>query len=243
MSTIAVKMGGSVLVPDEVSMEAVKRLAKVFVKVAKQHRLFIVVGGGKLSRNYIVTCRKLGADESFCDEVGIEASRMNARVLISAIGELAYPQPATDFNEAIQAGQTYKIVVMGGTHPGHSTDAVTAMLAEKARADRIVRVTNVDGVFTDDPRMNPKAELIKKLSGTDLVKICSRSIGRAGSSGAFDHLAAKVIARAGIPTSVVNGTDMANLEAALLGRRFKGTEIVPGREGGRPKDLTGFSEG
>jgi len=239
MSIIAVKLGGSVLAPDEVNLEYIQKIAKVFAKASKQYKVYIVVGGGKLSRNYIITCRKLGADESTCDDVGIEISRLNARILISAMGNLAYPRPAKDFHEAIQAGQTYKIVVMGGTHPGHSTDAVCAMLAEKAKATRILRVTNVDGVYTEDPRLNPKAELLKKVSGTDLVKICSRSIGKAGSSGAFDHLAAKIIARSGIPTSVVNGKDLPNLEAALYGKKFKGTEIVPAKDM-RAKNLTQY---
>jgi uridylate kinase len=241
MSTIAVKMGGSVLAPDEVNLDYVQKVAKILLKVAKQHRLYVVVGGGKLARTFITTCRKLHADESFCDEVGIEVSRLNARVLISALGAAAYPEPAKDFHEAIVAGQTYKIVIMGGTHPGHSTDAVCAMLAEKARADRIVRVTNVEGVYSDDPRMNPKAELLKKITGSELVKICSRTLGKAGSSGAFDHLAAKIIARAGIPTSVVIGKDLPNLEAALYGRKFKGTEIVPIKDA-RSKDLSHYSE-
>jgi uridylate kinase len=241
MSIVAVKMGGSVLAPDEVNLDYVRKVAKVFLKAAKQHKLYIVVGGGPLSRNFIVACRKLGADESTCDEVGIEISRLNARVLISALGAIVYPQPAKDFHEAILAGQTYKIVVMGGTHPGHSTDAVCAMLAEKARAHRIVRATNVDGVYSDDPKLNPKAELLRKMTCMDLVKICSRSIGKAGSSGAFDHLASKIIARAGIPASVVNGNDLANFEAAILGKKFKGTEIIPMKDG-KAKNLAAFAD-
>jgi len=241
MSTIAVKMGGSVLAKGEVDLDQMRRVAKVLVRVAKRHKVYIVMGGGKLSRDLIISCRKLGADESFCDEVGIDVSRINARVLISALGPIAYPEPAKDFNEAIMAGQNYRIVVMGGTHPGHSTDAVCAMLAEKSRADRIIRVTNVDGVYTDDPKLNPKAELLRRMTGQELVKICSRSIGKAGSSGAFDHLAAKVIARAGIPTYVVNGNDLANLEAALQGKKSKGTEIIPDRNA-KAKDLRAFGD-
>lgn len=241
MSIIAVKMGGSVLAKGEIDLEQIRKVAKIFLKVAKQNKLFIVIGGGKLSRDLIVSCRKLGADESFCDEVGIDASRLNARVLISALGPTVYPQPAKDFQEAIMAGQSYSIVVMGGTHPGHSTDAVCAMLAEKARADRLIRVTNVDGVYSDDPKLNPKAELLRKITSQELVKICSRSIGKAGSSGAFDHLAAKVIARSGIPTVVVNGADLANLEAALMGKKSKGTEIVPMKDS-KAKDLRAYGD-
>jgi uridylate kinase len=241
MSTIAIKMGGSVLAKGEIDLDQMRKVAKLLIKIAKQHKLYIVVGGGKLSRDLIISCRKLGADESFCDEVGIDVSRINARVLISALGPAAYPQPAKDFQEAIMAGSSYRIVVMGGTHPGHSTDAVCAMLAEKARANRIVRVTNVDGVYTDDPKLNPKAELLKKMTAQELVKICSRSIGKAGSSGAFDHLAAKVIARTGIPTYVVNGNDLANIEAAILGKKSKGTEIIPVKDG-KAKDLRAFGD-
>jgi uridylate kinase len=226
MAIIALNIGGSVLAPDDVDVDFASRLANELNALAKEHHLFVVVGGGAVARRYIKACRKLGSNETFLDEVGIEATRLNARVLISALGKTAYPKPALDFHEAINASHRYKIVVMGGTHPGHTTDAVTTMLAEKAGADRIVITTNVDGVYTSDPNKDPDAMLIEKLTPRQLIEITSGAKIGAGSKGVVDPLGAKVIARSGITTYVVNGNNLENLTAAIDGRKFHGSVIT-----------------
>lgn len=227
MADIALKIGGSVLAPETIDLEYIRTVSSMLVEVVQRqgHRLFIVVGGGKMARKYIDACRALGADESYLDEVGIEASRMNAMVLISGLGDKAYHQPAKDFNEAVSAGHRHSVVVMGGTHPGHTTDAVCAMLGEKVKAKRMIVTTNVDGIYTADPRTNKDARLLKKVEPTELMDLCGQAMGRAGSSGAVDPLAAKIISRSGIPTAVVNGKDISNMKAAILGKKFKGTII------------------
>jgi uridylate kinase len=233
MAVIAVKIGGSVLAPKEIDLRYVRRVSAVLTEISKKHNLFIVVGGGGLARKFIVACRKLGADESYLDEVGIEASRMNARVLISALGNIVYHLPALDFNEAVRAGHKHRIVVMGGTHPGHTTDAVCAMLAEKVKADRMVITTNVDGIYTEDPKKSRKAQLLRNVAPMELMELCGQEMGKAGSSGAVDPIAAKIIARSNIPTAVVHGRKIKNMEAAILGKEFKGTIIGLPRKGGK----------
>ena len=90
-------------------------------------KFFLVVGGGRTAREYIGYARKLGADESYLDEIGISCTRLNAMLLIAALGEKAAPVVANDFDHALQLAGNYDVVVMGGTHPGHTTDAVAAM--------------------------------------------------------------------------------------------------------------------
>jgi uridylate kinase len=227
MAVIALKIGGSVLAPETIDLVYAKKVSKMLLEIVKggRHQLYVVVGGGKLARKYIDACRALGANESYLDEVGIEGSRMNARVLISALGDAAYHLPAKDFDEAKSAGHKHDIVVMGGTHPGHTTDAVCAMLSEKVRADRLVITTNVDGIYTADPRTVKDARLLKRVRPLELMDLCGKAMGKAGSSGAVDPLAAKIISRSGIPTGVVNGNDLKNVKAAILGKKFKGTII------------------
>ena len=52
-----------------------------------------------------------------------------------------------------------RLLILGGTHAGHTTDAVAAMAAERARAARLVIATNVDGVYDSDPKANPNAKV------------------------------------------------------------------------------------
>lgn len=227
MSVLAVSIGGSILVPDSADIDFVRKLAALLLKKAERHVLIVVVGGGALARRYIDSCRQLGADETYLDEVGIRATRLNASILLAAMREKAYPKVAEDLDEAVTAAHHHPIVVMGGTHPGHTTDAVTVFAAEKAHADRIIITTNVAGVYTSDPKKDPSARLVERLTPEKLVEITGAMPHEAGSKGVIDPVAAKLIARSMMVTYVLDGRDLKNLDAAIEGRKFKGSVISP----------------
>lgn len=220
MSTIALSVGGSIL--DDTGY--IRKLASVLKKISKKNKLYIVAGGGKIARKYIDDCRKFGANESFLDDVGIDATRLNAKVLIAALGN-AYPKPAKDFDEAIIAGKSFPVVVMGGTHPGHTTDAVTAMLAERTNANKLIIATNVDYVYTADPKKYRDAEILKKLTADRLIEITSNTSSSAGSKSVIDPLGAKIIARSKIKTCVVNGKNLNALKNVVENKNFVGSVI------------------
>lgn len=229
MESVAVSLGGSFLVKETgVDAKLTREIAAVLLRVAHKHRVLAVVGGGAVARTYIQGARELGSSETNLDDIGIAVTRINARVLLSALPS-AYPQPPRSFDEAILAMHTFPIVVMGGTHAGHTTDAVTVMLGDKARSRRIVIATNVDGVYTADPKKDPHAKRLPKLSAEELVRICGAGDGRAGSAGVVDALGAKMIARSGIETAVVDGRDLKALEAALTGAAEFHGSLIAGR--------------
>ena len=194
-------------------------------KLSEKYRLFVVVGGGRIARYYIKLARSLGTDESYLDEIGIEVTRLNARMLIVALGENAYHLPAKTFDEALSASKGHKIVVMGGTHPGHTTDAVSAMLGERAGAVRLVNATSVDGVYTADPKKDPEAKRLANMNYKELLEICLKVEPGAGPNIVFDPLGAKIVARSKIETRVVHGRELAELRKAIEGQEFHGTII------------------
>lgn len=224
---IAISAGGSIMVPDAPDVAYMRKLAQELTALSKTFRVFVVAGGGKVARKYIEAARELGADESTLDLIGIDVTRLNARVLIAALGEEALSRPPHHFDEAIEASRAFPVVVMGGTHPGHTTDAVAAMLGERARAVRLLILTNVEGVFSADPRTDPQAKRLDTMRASDLVELTRGAKHHAGSTGVVDPLACKVIQRARIPTSVLDGTDFEALLAAAEGRPFKGTTVTP----------------
>src|SRR5438067_3678108 len=218
LDPVAVSLGGSFLVGESgVDAKLTRDIAAVLERTAKERRVLAVVGGGAVARRYIEGARALGAGETALDDLGIAVTRINARVLLAALPK-AYPLPPSNFDEAILASHTFPVVVMGGTHAGHTTDAVTIMLGDKARASRIVIATNVDGVYTADPKKDPSAKLLPRITADDLVRITSGGDARAGSAGVVDPLGARMLARAGIECAVVDGRDLKALEAALAGR-------------------------
>ncbi|MEA3201345.1 MAG: uridylate kinase [Thermoplasmata archaeon] len=226
MDAVAVSLGGSFLVGEKgVDTQLTKQIAELLERASASRRILAVVGGGAVARTYIQGARALGAPETTLDEIGIAVTRINARILIAALPH-AYPKPPLSFDEALLASRSYPIVVMGGTHPGHTTDAVTVMLGDAARAKRIVIATNVDGVYSADPRKDPNAKHLPRLSAEELVRICSMGDGKAGGTGVVDALGAKMIARSGIETAVVDGRDLKALEGAITGRTdFHGSLI------------------
>lgn len=226
MDAVAVSIGGSFLVKENgVDVKLVRELARVLERVAAKRRVFAVVGGGAVARTYIKGARELGVDEATLDEIGIAVTRINARVLIAALKD-AYHVPPHGFDEALLASRSHPVVVMGGTHPGHTTDAVTCMMGERAKARRIVIATNVDGVYDKDPNRHKDAKHLPRISGEELVRICTTPDARAGGAGVVDALGARLVARSGIETAVVLGTDLKALEAALAGSYdFHGTVV------------------
>ncbi|MFC1454541.1 UMP kinase [Candidatus Undinarchaeota archaeon] len=217
---IVISVGGSVLVP-ELEDEKIKKFGDVISKLAKEHDVKIVVGGGKIARKYISVARNLNANESFCDQLGIDCTRLNASLLIAAL-ENVYPEPVKSISEALKIED--KVVVMGGTVPGHTTDAVSALLAESWRADLFINATNVDGVYDKDPRKFSDAKKFDKMSHGDLVKMCTGYVMEAGPNVVIDLLAAKVMERSKIKTLVINGSEPENLLNAV-GGEHGGTEI------------------
>jgi uridylate kinase len=223
MESVVVSIGGSIFLDEGY----IRSISAILRKCTQKVKIYVTVGGGKIARDYITLGRSLGCDETFLDELGIEITRLNAKILANVTdGEFA-----STFGDAVRAGsdKNTKIIVMGGTHPGHTTDAVAVMLAERVKAHRVVNATSVDGVYTADPKKNKHAKLIKKMSFDEFVSMSLSSVRtyteRAGMNFVFDPLACIISARTKIPVYVVNGRDLTSVENAILNKKFKGTLI------------------
>lgn len=224
-----VKIGGSLLFDNEekIDEKLITNYAKTIRNVFsdKKKNCAIVVGGGKLARKYISSSRALGATEAYNDIIGIEIAKLNARLLISALGDVAYPDPPEtfqDFQSLISL--TDKVIVCGGFQPGQSTNAVAASIAEITHAEKIVNLTDVDGVFSEDPDKNPKAKLLNEIPISDLIeKITSTT--KAGHYPLFDLTAAQIIKRSNINLHFVNGSNPQNLVKAIADEKI-GTKVT-----------------
>ena len=161
--SVVVSIGGSILVPGNNDAEYIARLASMLKELSGSVRLAVVCGGGKTARYYAETGRELGGDTYQLDILGIGATRLNAQLLALALGDMPDKVPETAEETASRA-EVGRIAVMGGTEPGHTTDAVAMMVASCMDADRVVNATSVDAVYTDDPRSNPDAVRIPEMT-------------------------------------------------------------------------------
>lgn len=222
-----VSVGGSVLVP-ELDGDRVSAYADVLdTLIDEGHELALVVGGGAVARQYIEAGRSIGADEMALDQLGIGVTRLNARLLVAALGERAAPTPPEDYETAAAAVYRGDVPVMGGLVPGQTTDAVAAALAETVDADLLVYATSVAGVYSDDPDENPDATHYDEISTEELVDVIGDIEMSAGSSAPVDLLAAKIIQRSGTRTLVIDGTDPERLHRAVAEDDHEGTEVLP----------------
>jgi uridylate kinase len=206
---IVLSLGGSVLIGEKFDVELlskrVSEFGKVISKISQEHSLFVVVGGGKVSRDYIKVARALGADETYSDYLGIAVTRLNAMLLAIAVENSPKVIPE-DFKSAFELSLVHPVIIMGGTFPGHTTDATAALLAEFVGADLLLNATSVDGVYSADPKRVKDAKRFDRLSFDELSEIVSKGEAVAGSSNVIDLLAAKIIQRSKIRTLIFLGT-------------------------------------
>ncbi|MEE6209592.1 UMP kinase [Salarchaeum sp. III] len=223
---VVVSIGGSVLAPDLAHERIRAHAAAVERLVEEECSVGVVVGGGGIAREYIDTARNLGANEIELDDIGISVTRLNARLLISALEDAA-PSPAEDYETAGEAMRRGDVAVMGGVTAGQTTDAVGAALAEYTDADLLVYATSVPGVFSADPNEDSSAQRFDSMTASELVDVIGNIEMSAGSSAPVDILAAKLIERSRMRVVVLDGTDPENIVDAVLRGEHDGTDIRP----------------
>ncbi len=220
-----VKLGGA-LFRREPNVRALKDMGRTLAGFVEQgNQLVLVAGGGENARTYIGAARKLGAEESTCDLLGIQITRANAELLRLAMGSIASSKIPTVLSDLPHCVGPGKAVVMGGLQPGQSTNAVAALAAEITRAEILVNGTDVDGIYTEDPKKNPKAKLIPSVNVDKLLGWAMGGEVFAGRYELLDPLAIKIMQRAKMPTRFVSLADPGNILAALQGKDI-GTRVV-----------------
>jgi uridylate kinase len=213
-----VKLGGALFKRDP-DVDAIRTMGKTLASfVGEGNQLVAVAGGGQNARVYIDAARKLGADESTCDLLGIGITHANAELLRIALGGIAVPKIPTLLSEVTHHASAGRALVLGGLQPGQSTNAVAALAAEITRSDFLVNATDVDGVYTADPKKNPKAKLLRSVSVDKLLAWAMAGDVYAGKYELLDPVALKIMQRARIPTRFVSLEDPSNITSALRGR-------------------------
>eukprot|EP01103_Thecamoeba_quadrilineata_P003575 TRINITY_DN13336_c0_g1_i1.p1 TRINITY_DN13336_c0_g1~~TRINITY_DN13336_c0_g1_i1.p1 ORF type:complete len:231 (+),score=40.09 TRINITY_DN13336_c0_g1_i1:61-753(+) len=216
VKTIVVKLGGSFLLASgQTDVESMKSMAEAIKTLRDEgYRVIVVVGGGVPARQYIAAAAAFNASNGVKDYLGILVSRLNARVFIEALGDLAYPNPPESFLELRAFLESGKVVVLGGMQPGQSTTAVAALAAEYVKAEKVIFCTNVEYVYTDDPRKNPEAKKLERVTYKDLVFLTSADNCAPGQYQIIDALALLVLERSKLTGVIMEGTKDKILAAA-----------------------------
>jgi uridylate kinase len=221
---IVIKLSGS-LFNFETDIKVLNNYVDLIKKIYEVYQPVIITGGGKIARFYINLSRSLGCDESGLDLIGIQVSHINAKLLISGLGDLCFPQTPKDLDDISTAILTNKIIVTGGLYPGQSTNATSALIAEKIKAKIFFNATDVEGIFNLDPRANPEAKMFESIGVRECINLLKIENSMAGTYDLMDLISLKVIERSKLKTIVFKST-IENLNNVILENKKIGTEII-----------------
>ncbi len=222
---IVVSVGGSLIVPDQIDTDFLTRFkALILDKVQQGFTFSIITGGGKTARKYRDAALAVRGDLSRedLDWLGIHATRLNGHLLRTLFREHAQQRLIKD--PTGPADTTNAILIAAGWKPGWSTDYCAVLTAKTLGAKRLVNLSNIDYVYTADPKKNPDAKKIEKISWADFRALIPKEWDP-GLSSPFDPVAAKEAEALGLEVAVINGNKLAEFSNYLDGKPFVGTVI------------------
>lgn len=183
---VLLKVSGEALRGKErygIDVDSVHQIAKEIAEaIDKKIQLAIVVGGGNIWRG--TSDRARGIDRVTADYMGMMATLINAMALQDALEKMEIPTRVLSAIEIAKLAEPYirrravrhlekgrVVIFAGGTgNPYFSTDTTAALRAIEVNADVLVKGTQVDGVYSDDPRTNPKAKRLNELTAMEAIR-------------------------------------------------------------------------
>ncbi len=225
MHTYIISLGGSLIVPDKVDVNFLKRFREIILNHIKESRFIIICGGGKTARRYQEAASgvmKLGSED--LDWIGIHSTRLNAQLIKIIFKNIAHPIVIHNPTEKLKLKDKERVVVAAGWKPGSSTDYDAVLLAKNFRVTQLINLSNVDYVYNKNPKKYPDARPIKAINWKEFRKI----VGTKWDPGAnvpFDPIASKLAEKLKLKVIIANGKNMENLDEILHGRKFIGTTV------------------
>ena len=204
--------------PDQAAIiaEKIKAVYDLGVQIS------VVIGAGNLWRGSVGVTR--GMEQATADYMGMIATVINGLALQDALERAGVPtrvQTAITMNQvaepyirlrAIRHMEKGRVVVItGGTgNPYFTTDTGAVLRAMEVNADVVIKGTKVDGVYTDDPKINPDAERYENLTYSEALKLRLRVMDLTAITLCMDHQ---------IPLIVLDIWGETNLTDAILGKK------------------------
>ncbi len=232
MATKVLSVGGSIIVPNNPDTDFLEQfvlMCKKWLDESNENRLILVAGGGAPARvyqnAYKEVCEKTNSnfDSNSADWIGIMATRINAQLLKASFG--SYCKNDVVYNPTIENMQfDGQVLVASGWKPGFSTDTDAVYLAEKFNAKTVVNLSNIEKVYTDDPKKNPDAKPIDTISWADFRKIVGDE-WIPGKNCPFDPIASKKAQELDLTVICASGKNIKNIEAILNDKNYIGSTI------------------
>lgn len=222
---VIISLGGSLIIPDQIDAEFLKDFKKlILAQVEKGKKFIIITGGGKLCRNYNEGAKKIKQiTNEELDWLGIYTTRLNAEFVRLMFGD-EYTRKEIILDPTLPINFDKPIIFGGGWKPGNSSDLVAISLAQNIGTKKVINLSNIDYVYDSDPKKNPNAMKLEKISWEEYRKLIPEE-WIPGLNSPFDPTASGLAEENGIEVVIMNGKPVNNLEIYLNGGEFLGTII------------------
>ena len=231
-SRVLLKLSGESLCGDSghgINPEALLSISRE-IKLAHDRgvQIGVVVGGGNIWRGMSNTSVAIGRVTA--DYMGMLATIINALALQDALEHMGVPTRVQTAIEIAKVAEPYirrrairhlekgrVVIFVGGTgSPFFTTDTTAALRAMEIGADVVLKATNVDGVYSDDPATNRQAKKFTTLSFLDVLKKGLK---------VMDATAVSLCMSSNVPIIVFNLHRQGNIKRAVCGESV-GTQVV-----------------
>ncbi len=221
---IVVSVGGSLIVPDQVDTDFLKRFKDLILEKVQRGFIFsIIAGGGRTARRYQEAANAVTPlSPQDTDWIGIHSTRLNSQLLRNIFVGYAHPQVV--HNPTLDIESDEPIIIASGWQPGCSTDYDAVLIAKNLGARRLVNLSNIDYVYDKDPRRYPDAKKIERTTWAEFRKIIPDRWDP-GLSSPFDPIAAKEAEALGLEVAIINGAHLEEFSHYLDNTPFVGTII------------------
>jgi uridylate kinase len=222
---IVLSLGGSLIVPGEIDVAFLQNFRTFILDhVRRGFSFFIITGGGYTARTYQDAGHRTSGElhPEDLDWLGIHATRLNAHLMRAIFLEESQARIVKNPSRKITAKKP--IIIGAGWKPGWSTDYCAVMAAKKLGAKRMVNLSNIDAVYTADPKKHPEAQKIEKIGWDEFRKLIPDHWDP-GLSSPFDPIAAREAHHNGLQVAVMNGKNLDALGKYIAGEAFEGTVI------------------
>lgn len=222
---IVVSVGGSLIVPDGIDSAFLTNFRTTILDhVMRGFSFYIVVGGGRTARNYQHAGEQVAGNlhTEDLDWLGIHSTRLNAHLLRTLFKDVAQEKIVKNPTRGIRG--TDPVIIGAGWKPGWSTDYCSVLAAKKLGAKKLVNLSNIDYVYTADPRKDPAAKKIEKIGWTDFRELIPKDWDP-GLSSPFDPVAAKEAQHLGLEVAIINGKKLDEFANYIEGQPFIGSVI------------------
>ncbi len=225
MKIMVISLGGSLIVPEKVDFNFLKRFRQTLRKHYKNWKFVIVCGGGSIARKYINLLKEDSANEKELSIAGIRVTRLNALLMMELFGKEANDALPFDMKDVKDNLHKNKVVICGALRyaPHSTSDGTAARLAHYLNSE-FINMTNVKGLFTANPKTHKNAKFIPYESWKAFDKRANARKYHSGQHFVLDQKAATMIKNNRIKTYII-GPDTRNIDKILRGKPFTGTLI------------------